>query len=146
MSVIPELQVYINTIIPAVITGITAAISQSFSPEKAQQENRDTWKKIESLKTDLASRCRGLFLASNYAEEQTVFQNYNKHLTDLISSDISVTTQHKKMAERNCHAANIVPISSINHETQTQEEETPEEQSTTEGADITKFSRRVVER
>ena len=50
------------------------------------------------------------------------------------------------MAERNCHAANIVPISSINHETQTQEEETPEEQSTTEGADITKFSRRVVER
>ena len=146
VSAIPELQSYVNTAIPAVITGITAVISQSLSPEKAQRENWDNWKKIESLKMDLASRCRGLFLASNYAEEQTVFQNYNKHLTDLISSDISVTSQHKQIAERNYQAANIVPMRSINHEAQVHTEEPPEEQSTTERADITEFSRRVVER
>ena len=146
VSPIPELQLYINTTYPAVITGITAVFSQSLTPEKAQRENWDTWKKIESLKMDLASRCRGLFLASNYAEEQTVFQNFNKHLTDLISSDISVTKQHKQIAEKNCQAANIVPILSINHDTQTHAEEPPEEQSTTEGADITVMSRRVVEK
>ncbi len=114
VSAVPGLQGY--TMIPAVITAATAAISQSLSPEKAQRDNWDTWKKIESLKMDLASRCRGLFLASNYAEEQTVFQNFNKHLTDLISSDISVTPQHKQMAEIHCQAANIVPLRSINHD------------------------------
>ncbi len=146
VSAIPELQIYINTTIPAVITAVTAGISQSLSPEKAQRENWDTWKKIEYLKTDLASRCRGLYLASNYAEEQIVFQNYNKHLTDLISSDISVTPQHKQMAEKNCQAANILPLRSINHEAGSHIEEPPEEQSTTEDSDITVFSRRVVQR
>ncbi|MCP4452878.1 MAG: hypothetical protein GY809_15560 [Planctomycetes bacterium] len=143
VSAIPELQGY--TMIPAVITAATAAISQSLSPEKAQRENWDTWKKIESLKMDLASRCRGLFLASNYAKEQTVFQNFKTHLTDLISSDISVTVQHKQLAETHCQAANIEPQRSITHDTQAHAEEPTEEQSATQDSNVTSITRRVVE-
>lgn len=144
LSTLPQFPQEQFTLFPAVLTAFTAAVSQILAPEKAQRENWDTWKKIEALKADLASRCRGLFLAERYDEEQTVFQNFNKHLNELILADISVSRAHKKQAEKNLAAASIEPIRSVSGTRVAEREEPVEEQESTLDAGITEMSRRGI--
>jgi hypothetical protein len=110
-STIPEVRAYLPTVFPAVITAVAAAISQILNPEKVQRETWNTWKQIEALKSELASRCRGLYLAVSHADEQIVIKGFSKHLDSLLEADIPVSELHRKAAKANLESANIKPRS-----------------------------------
>jgi len=144
VSTIPEAQQYISTAIPAVLTAIIAAISQILSPEKIQRETWETLKKIRSLKSDLESRCRGLYLAESYSDEQIVFQGFSKHLESILIADITVSELHRKNARSNFAMANITPRkSTLTSSTDTLDDISISQESTSnEGVQV--MTRRVV--
>ena len=109
LSTIPILKPYDFTTVVAVITAISAVVSQVLVPEKVQRDTWDIWKKMELLKSDISSRCRGLRLAKSYAEEQMAFKQFNNDLHNLCSSDIGITQKHKDAAQKNLQNCELSP-------------------------------------
>lgn len=124
------------TTIAAIITGIAAVITQVLVPEKSQRESWEIWKKIESLKTDVSSRSRGLRNATSYKEEQFAFQKFQTTLFDLVSSDIDITDKHKELAQKNLGVVNMEPIDSTGAGDVDEEEEGMDENSPTDISDV----------
>ncbi len=112
VSTLESANEFIPTAFPAVITAITATISQVLNPEKNQRESWKIWKQIESLKFTLASRCRGLYLAGSFTDEQIVFQSFATHFESLLDADIPITDSIKESAIKNLSSADLSPIKS----------------------------------
>ena len=113
-------------------------------PEKAQRETWAICKRIEVLKAELSSRCRGLYLADDYATEQTVFQSFNSQLSDVLEADIEVTESHRERALSNLERANLVPRAINGAAERTADDKGAEEQTPIRGSEIRELRRRVV--